>query len=108
MRSFLIFLAPVLMATNCDPVTTPTDDGGPPCAELWSEGHTPEQVDEWAWNGQVVLRADFGCCDMYTEVYDQDCTYLCAPDGGLTGLGDGTCPDFFDEARHLETIWVAE
>lgn len=98
------------MATTCDPATTPPPDveDGPPCGDLWSEFHTPEAVDRWSWDGEVVYRADFGCCDMYTEVYDLDCNYLCAPDGGLTGTGDGTCPDFFDEATHLDTVWVAE
>ncbi len=31
------------------------------------------------------------CCDQVTTLYDQHGTFLCAPSGGLSGMGDGKC-----------------
>lgn len=33
------------------------------------------------------------CCDALSKLYDTDCNLICAPDGGLTGGGSGSCPD---------------
>jgi hypothetical protein len=43
------------------------------------------------------------CCDFFSELYDQDCKMLCAPDGGITGKGTGDCPDY--EIKKKELIW---
>ena len=32
------------------------------------------------------------CCDFHNHLYDLNGDYLCAPDGGFTGKGDGKCP----------------
>jgi len=47
-----------------------------------------------------------GCCDMFNPLYDIECEYVCAPDGGFTGTGDGTCPDL-DEVIESTLIWEA-
>jgi len=90
----------------CDP-TLPTDTGaeGMPCEAIWTSDHTPERIDLYAWGGTDVYWTDFGCCDRYIEVYDLQCTYLCAPEGGLMAGGDGRCPDFYDEATYLDTLF---
>ena len=33
------------------------------------------------------------CCDKYNYLYDSRGVILCAPSGGFTGRGDGSCPD---------------
>ena len=33
------------------------------------------------------------CCDQYDYLYDASGVILCAPSGGFTGGGDGSCPD---------------
>jgi hypothetical protein len=45
------------------------------------------------------------CCDFYNEVYDANCNFLGAPDGGFTGKGDGKIPDFFAEAKNEKLVW---
>jgi hypothetical protein len=40
-------------------------------------------------------------------VSDQDCNYICAPYGGITGKGDGNCADFSD-AKYLRLVWKDE
>lgn len=47
------------------------------------------------------------CCDQINELYDTDCNYVCAPDGGITGAGDGNCPGIFDDAAST-LIWEKE
>jgi len=46
--------------------------------------------------GDVYYYLPSPCCDIYNFLYDSDGNYLCAPDGGITGRGDGTCPRDFD------------
>jgi hypothetical protein len=38
-------------------------------------------------------------------VYDRNCNYVCAPDGGYTGKGDGKCKDFDSLAKEVRLIW---
>jgi len=33
---------------------------------------------------------------------------LCAPSGGITGKGDGKCPDFNEKAGEGKLIWKKE
>ena len=33
------------------------------------------------------------CCDIWSELYDEEGELVCHPDGGITGTGDGQCPD---------------
>jgi hypothetical protein len=44
-----------------------------------------------------------GCCDMFTELYDENCNYICAPSGGFTGKGDGKCKDL--DLQNELVIW---
>ena len=38
------------------------------------------------------------CCDKYDYFYDSRGVILCAPCGGFTGRGDGSCDDLFGAA----------
>jgi hypothetical protein len=42
--------------------------------------------------GRVYYYAVSGCCDQLNPLYDAEGEYVCAPDGGFTGRGDGRCP----------------
>ena len=33
------------------------------------------------------------CCDIWSELYDTQGALVCHPDGGITGGGDGNCPE---------------
>jgi hypothetical protein len=40
-----------------------------------------------------------------SQVFDRFGTVICAADGGITGEGDGRCPDYFTERREERIIW---
>ena len=63
------------------------------------------EVTEYEYNGQRVYGINSTCCDQYYNVLDEQCNYICAPSGGLTGAGDGKCPDFFQNAKKIRTVF---
>lgn len=67
----------------------------------------PQKVVAYRYKGKTVYYVVMPCCDFFNEVYDGECKYLGAPDGGFTGKGDGNIPDFFTEAKEEKTIWKA-
>jgi hypothetical protein len=62
-------------------------------------------VKEYVYGGRHVYLFSSDCCDQYYMLYDGSCTYICAPYGGLSGNGDGNCPDFKNAAQFVKTIW---
>lgn len=65
----------------------------------------PNEISRYVYNGKTVYLVIPDCCDQYISLYDDNCNFLCAPSGGLTGKGDGKCPDFYDKATKGELIW---
>lgn len=65
----------------------------------------PQRVFEYMYKGKKVYYVVMPCCDFYNEVYDANCKFLGAPDGGFTGKGDGKIPDFFTEAKSEKLVW---
>lgn len=68
----------------------------------------PAQVDEYLYKGKRVFAFSSNCCDQYNPVYDENCNYICAPSGGMTGKGDRKCEDFATEAKHVRLVWKDE
>lgn len=66
----------------------------------------PGSIWRYTYRGQDVYYVPPYCCDIPGELYDSDGTFICAPDGGITGNGDGKCPDFFDERTGELRIWI--
>jgi len=54
----------------------------------------PKEVWKWQVNGNTYFYFSAACCDQYSELYDSNCSLVCHPDGGITGVGDGNCPSF--------------
>ena len=44
------------------------------------------------------------CCDIYSDLYDEEGTLVCHPDGGITGGGDGNCPELGELVREV-IVW---
>jgi hypothetical protein len=59
----------------------------PPTLEIWQTEYDGETVFFLPTLPQL-------CCDTFSRLYDADGTLICYPDGGITGKGDGRCPDF--------------
>ena len=65
----------------------------------------PLSLWSYEYNGQAVYFLPAHCCDIWSVVYDADGNFICAPDGGFTGKGDGKCPDFFSERTSEVLLW---
>ncbi len=65
----------------------------------------PQSVAEYDYKGNTVFYVTMPCCDQFNVVYDSDCNYLGAPDGGITGKGDGKLTDFYATAKNKKIVW---
>jgi hypothetical protein len=65
----------------------------------------PAKVYRYFYNDQEVYYLTSRCCDIPSKVYDVDGKLLCEPDGGITGKGDGRCPDFAETRTNETLIW---
>lgn len=65
----------------------------------------PAQVYRYTYGGQEVYYLTSRCCDIPSQVYDLDGNLLCEPEGGITGNGDGRCPDFLETRTNETLIW---
>ena len=68
-------------------------------------GNPPQSIWRYDYNGETVYFVPAQCCDKFSALYDKDGRVICAPDGGITGRGDGRCPDFFSERTKEKLIW---
>jgi len=65
----------------------------------------PGSVWRYDYNGETVYFIPSYCCDIPSELYDEKCNFICSPDGGITGAGDGQCTDFFNKRTNEQLIW---
>ena len=65
----------------------------------------PIGVYQYSYNCNLVYYVSAPCCDQYTTLYDENCNIICRPGGGITGKGDGKCPDFFEKRINEKVIW---
>lgn len=68
-------------------------------------GNPPQALWRYEYAGQTVYYVPPQCCDRYSALYDAEGVYICAPDGGLDGRGDGLCPDFQLERADEQLVW---
>lgn len=61
--------------------------------EIESEGvrNPPASIWRYEYDGQIVYYIPPYCCDFPSTLLDSDCNFICSPDGGFTGQGDGKC-----------------
>jgi len=65
----------------------------------------PMSVYQYTYNDALVYYIPGPCCDRYATLYDKNCNIICRPSGGITGKGDGKCPDFFEKSTNKKIIW---
>jgi len=73
--------------------------------QLQPVGNPPQSIWEYEFEGKTVYYIPAQCCDMFSSLYDADETYICAPDGGIDGRGDGRCPNFHSERTNERLVW---
>jgi hypothetical protein len=108
----LTILVALLLISGCA-TSQSTDDALYPAwvddliAQLESEPvrNPPASITRFNYLGQQVYYVPPFCCDQFSVLYDSTGAVLCAPDGGITGSGDGRCSDFFAERTDEHTIW---
>ena len=68
-------------------------------------GNPPQSIYRYEYNGQNVYYVPPQCCDQFSALYDEKGKILGAPDGGISGSGDGRLTDFFTERKDEKLIW---
>lgn len=68
-------------------------------------GNPPQSVWKYEYINATVFYVPPQCCDQFSVLYDIHGNILGAPDGGITGTGDGKIPDFFNMRTKEELIW---
>lgn len=68
----------------------------------------PAKVYQYEYQGKIVYFFPQYCCDVFSELHDENCTLICHPDGGITGMGDGKCSGFFTDRKNEVLIWEDE
>jgi len=76
-------------------------------AKIESEPVTdpPSAIYSYRYRGATVYFRPARCCDFPSQLYDERGGRICQPDGGLSGLGDENCPDFFSARTNEVLIW---
>jgi len=74
--------------------------------EAGPKKNPPGSIWKYNYNGLVVFYIPPSCCDVPGELYTSDGEPVCAPDGGITGAGDGRCPDFFGARTGELLVWA--
>jgi hypothetical protein len=65
----------------------------------------PAFIAQSTYKGSDVYYLPPYCCDAFGTLFNAEGAVICHPDGGLTGDGDGRCPDFFEAKPEFEIIW---
>lgn len=65
----------------------------------------PAKIIQYDYKGSTVYYVPPRCCDIMSDLYDVNGNIICHPDGGVDGLGDGMCPDFFTQISNGIVIW---
>lgn len=73
--------------------------------EMGTPANPPASISKCMYRNQIVYYEPPRCCDIPSKLWDESGAKICSPDGGLTGLGDRKCSDFFDEKKECVVIW---
>ena len=68
-------------------------------------GNPPQTIWCYDYKNQKVYYVPPQCCDQFSTLYDANGKILGAPDGGISGSGDGRLTDFFTERKNEKLIW---
>lgn len=107
---FLLCLVTLLLS-GCGQVLPPQNDNPRWIKELVARfesapvGNPPQSIFRYEYKGQFVYYVPAQCCDQMSILYDSNGKDICAPDGGLSGRGDGQCPDFLKERKDERLVW---
>lgn len=110
----IIVTACMLLLTGFSCESWHVDEDAPACIKRMARSlanepvrNPPASIYEWTISsGQKYYYVPPYCCDMFGLLYDAGCNLVCAPDGGLSGMGDGTCPEeIVDDIVSTRVVW---
>ena len=103
-------------ANTVDPVYARVLESDTTARPAWLKARIKVVLDErkrnpiirilrYSYGGQTVYYVSAPCCDQYSDVLDTKGKLVCHPDGGITGKGDGKCPDFEKNKTNEKLVW---
>ena len=66
----------------------------------------PLTITRYQYRGQAVYYQTASCCDIFSNLYNEEGELIAHPDGGITGRGDGRLPDFHQEREREFLVWM--
>jgi len=110
MKNIAVYLLSlIILFGGCSQVNTPENPEwiNDMISEFQTQpvGNPPQSIWQYTYMGEVVYYVPPQCCDQFSTLYDKDGNVICAPDGGITGSGDGRCSDFFEVRENEKLIW---
>ena len=117
MKIILLLLSfTVLASETCDKKkktsTSPEEQSIPTCIQAKIDSikklprfNPPAEVNEYVYKDKRVFFFSSDCCDQFNLLFDENCNYVCAPTGGITGKGDMKCTDFTEKAKLVRLVW---
>ena len=110
---FLVLTTLAIGAAGCSSSSSPSEPTGAPpwlqalIAQIEREPVTnpPSAIFRYRYQNRPVYFRPARCCDIPSDLYDDAGRLICHPDGGITGRGDGRCPDFFTARSDEQLIW---
>ena len=108
-----VLCAACLLGLACSDGSSPSEPAESPSwlqalvAQIQSEPVTnpPSAIFSYRYRGETVYFRPSRCCDFPSVLYDRNGSVICQPDGGITGNGDGRCPDFFAARSAERLVW---
>ena len=65
----------------------------------------PRVVSKSVYEGKTVYYISAACCDIPSQLFDEDGKLICYPSGGIAGGGDGKCKQFVLDKPAMSTVW---
>ena len=66
---------------------------------------SPQLIKRYVIDGKVFYYVAAPCCDQFNDLYDARGQRVCSPDGGISGHGDGRCPDIHVDPHEGGIVW---
>ena len=103
----------ILMLFSCERSVNPKDT--PECIRKMIDEirrdpvrSPPAEIWQYNYNNMTIYFTPQYCCDIPSMLVDENCNFICSPDGGFSGVGDGKCTDFFKNRTNGKLIWKDE
>jgi hypothetical protein len=63
------------------------------------------EIFRYKFDGKIVYYVPPICCDIPSQLFNEEGKLMCYPDGGFTGRGDDRCPTFHKLKREEQLVW---